>query len=580
MRYWWLLGMIACFGLWGQSPESISIHLFLDEFHQQTLWQIEIIGHSDAKRSLGLAPNAVLLESRAMQDNLPIQGLKVKTSSNGLEFPSHPLASRWILKLQWPYEGLSDQLQNGGLSWDGPASWPLQWPVEWVCPLAFSLQLTDSTYDFQFSLEADLVVTESHGPVSWFFPPTVPMSPNDLQLWVGKKKAAVAVADHEPPHPTEVIEPHSEKPTTLPTNELATFLESESPTDSALFRNYVNRLELLWSEQNANACALATDSLFLLGKLRDAELMDLEDKLMQAPVNPLHFLKSLEHWRFSALRHWKQAFEKPFTADAEDRSLRHTLLRRAVYSLKYPVFDPTGDTSAIAVRLRHWVLAQYNDSLHENIWCQLLQDQSFPEDPAIPAADLWQKVVEEEVLPVVHLAFRHDRSLGKVYVYAQQIQEEAVAIHSQLAIRSEDTTAYFPLVLHKPSDTLLIDWKPSISYLKADPTYEQPVWWQEELSDLQRLMWFREAQLKADRLEAMDQLLQSSNANLKRTAVGIGLMDDWAEIRIMAVLGCAELPAADWNRLKGDLEKMQVEDPDARVRSYAADALLERSSGS
>jgi len=134
--------------------------------------------------------------------------------------------------------------------------------------------------------------------------------------------------------------------------------------------------------------------------------------------------------------------------------------------------------------------------------------------------------------------------------------------------------------LHKPSDTLLIDWKPSISYLKADPTYEQPVWWQEELSDLQRLMWFREAQLKADRLEAMDQLLQSSNANLKRTAVGIGLMDDWAEIRIMAVLGCAELPAADWNRLKGDLEKMQVEDPDARVRSYAADALLERSSGS
>lgn len=580
MRYWWLLGMIVGLGLQGQSPESISIHLYLDESHQQTLWQIEIIGHSDAKRSLGLAPNAVLLESRAMQDNLPIQGLKVKTSSNGLEFPSHPLATRWILKLQWPYEGLSDQLQNGGLSWDGPASWPLLWPSQWVCPLALSLQLTDATHDFQYALEADLVVTESHGPVSWFFPPTSPMSPNDLQLWVGKKKAAVAVADHEPPHPTEVIEPHSEKPTTLPTNELATFLESESPTDSALFRNYVNRLELLWSEQNANACALATDSLFLLGKLRDAELMDLEDKLIQAPVNPLHFLKSLEHWRFSALRHWKQAFEKPFTADAEDRSLRHTLLRRAVYSLKYPVFDPTGDTSAIAVRLRHWVLAQHNDSLRQNIWCQLQQNQSFPEAPVIPAADLWQKVVEKEVLPVVHLAFRHDRSLGKVYVYAQQMQEEAVAIHSQLAIRSEDTTAYFPLVLHKPSDTLLIDWKPSISYLKADPTYEQPVWWQEELSDLQRLMWFREAQLKADRLEAMDQLLQSSNANLKRTAVGIGLMDDWAEIRIMAVLGCAELPAADWNRLKGDLEKMQVEDPDARVRSYAADALLERSSGS
>lgn len=580
MRYWWIWGMMACFGLRGQSPELIAIHLFLDEPQQRTLWQVEMVGQSSSMRSLGLAQGVEMLESKALQENLPLKGLSARRTPNGLELPVHPLATRWILHLQWTHENLTDQLETGGLSWNDPASWPIRWPDEWVCPLAFSLQLSDSSYDFQYALGPELAVSEPNGQISWFFPSSAPMSPNDLQLWVGKKPTIAAVEIPEVRPPTYVLEQHSKSTSDPTSHELEKLIASGSPSDSGLYQDYIDHLEALWAQQNANACSLPTDSFYLLGKPRDAELAAIENKLFQPPVNPLAFVKSLDQWRYTSLRNWQVAMDAGVVEDAGDHSLQHSLLRRAAYSMMYPVFDPTGDTASLPVRLRKWYWAQMNDSLRQNAWCQLLNGRDFPEVTPLAATPLWQKVVMDEVLPVVQLSFRHDRSVGKVYVYAKQEQKEAVDIHSQLVIRSADTTAYFPLVLHKASDTLQLDWKPSINYVKADPAFEQPVWWQVELSDLQRLMWYREASLKADRLEAIDQLLRSNNANLKRTAVGIGLMDEWAEIRMMAVLACAELPTPDWIRLKADLEKMQLDDPDNRVRSYAADVLLERKSES
>lgn len=580
MRYWWILGMIACFGLQGQSPELIAIHLFIDEAHHRTLWQVEIVSQSPSTRSLSLAPGVELLESRALQENLPLKGLAARRTQSGWELPGHQLATAWILHLQWTHENLTEQLQVGGLSWDHPTSWPIRWPDEWVCPLAFSLQLSDSSYDFQYALDPELAVSEPNGQISWFFPSSAPMSPNDLQLWVGKKPPIVAVEIPEVRPPVLVPEQNAERTTDLTSHELEKLIASASPSDSSLYQDYMDHLEALWAQQNAKACSLPSDSFYLLGKPRDAELAAIENKLFQPPFNPLAFVKSLDHWRYASLRNWQAAMDAEVSEDAGDRSLQHGLLRRSAYSKMYPVFDPTGDTASLPVRLRKWYLAQMNDSLRQIAWCQLLNGRDFPVVNPLQAVELWQKVVREEVLPAVHLSFRHDRSVGKVYVYAEQIQKEAVDIHSQLLIRSADTTAYFPLVLHKASDTLQFNWQPSISYVKADPAFEQPVWWQVELSDLQRLMWYREASLKADRLEAIDLLLRSNNANLKRTAVGIGLMDEWAEIRIMAVLACAELPTPDWNRLKTDLEKMQLDDPDSRVRSYAADVLLERKSES
>jgi hypothetical protein len=87
-------------------------------------------------------------------------------------------------------------------------------------------------------------------------------------------------------------------------------------------------------------------------------------------------------------------------------------------------------------------------------------------------------------------------------------------------------------------------------------------------------MELRDRPTKGRRLELMEALFGAQNSNLLRTAVGIGLYDDWKEIRILTLLYLNGKDADFVALFESEIDQLARTDADQEVRSYAQDVQM------
>ena len=95
-------------------------------------------------------------------------------------------------------------------------------------------------------------------------------------------------------------------------------------------------------------------------------------------------------------------------------------------------------------------------------------------------------------------------------------------------------------------------------------------------SDVQLLTQLNLAKDPVGRYEAIVGLLQTNNPRLFSTIVGIGLDDEWSEIRLLSLRSCEKLDAAGWLKVKDSVEKMSENDSFENIRKKAQEALEKR----
>lgn len=551
--------------LWAQSPEALHLHLHLDEVKQQLFLRTEIIGAPKGKWKLSINKNLRLLDQQAYRQNLPVTA-QLNKASNSIELEWGSEVSQWVLKWTMPIELLSSRLRNGGLHFGEDFPWPINWPGTWKMPIYFSLELSDPNLAFSETLKADLIVDDSDGRRIWFFAPSMATKPNEFHFRVGE--------DIAPTIPIAAVnieiqeEGYEEIPMPI------------SPAQSAsveVKNTYAKELESFWQEQLDLDCNnLLSDSLQLVGKARDQNLLDIEEKLFTAEIGPIAFLHQLKHWRFHQLQSWINAIDGTQNMQGS-RELQFVFNRRSAYSKVLDVIDPLGDTNTLDVRLKRWYLSQLDSIKKENFKCELLAKHDFVLAKTDKLSDLWNKLISQNNLAQIKLTYRHDRKNGLLYIYTHQDQKETVSADVNLVVfTSNNEQRLFQLNLRGRRDTFKFKLQESLSYLSLDPEMKWPIWWQIEMSDLQLFMQFKASETRTERYEAMSALMQVKNPNLKRTALNIALRDEWSELRAMAVLSAAEIPESDWQWLAEDVKRLSEEDPDPRVQAYASDLLLER----
>ena len=175
---------------------------------------------------------------------------------------------------------------------------------------------------------------------------------------------------------------------------------------------------------------------------------------------------------------------------------------------------------------------------------------------------------------MIRLNYRLIAAQNTLQIQMEQLQEQTVDVLVELRISGSQMDTVVGLRIRGRSDTIEVPFHGSVHYLKIDPENRQPVLWLEEKNDLQYLMELRDHPTKGRRLELMEALFGAQNSNLLRTAVGIGLYDDWKEIRILTLLHLNEKDTDFVALFESEIDQLARTDTDEEVRSYAQDVQM------
>lgn len=554
--------LFLCLKAVGQSPESVEVHIKLDPSGQLATYSYVLNSLPEGEYTLHYAEGVSLVEEQAYRQNLPFRADCSKGKDVAVFRVEKPV-DRWKFRFQQNFEDTKMLSPIKAITLGRDCNWPVSFPENWNPSVLLSLEAKEPELRIIWSQEAHLIVDGKDGYRNWFFEASPEINLNSIALEIGE---AELVAVNNRPGNLSIPPAESQERSYL------SILPAEPSKQASQEEksNYALTLENYWVKNgNINCTQLQTDSDQLFGKKRDKELLALEEKLAEGRINPMSFVKALQEWRYSEYSSWFTA-QKMELAQDQDRNLQFNFNRRSVYADVVGKFDLLGDTSSIDIRLKRWLFGNLDSTQSQEAICSAITSEGaqLPEP--------WKAIITAENRPIVKIRYRHKRSEGKLYVYAEQLQSQPINFKAQIEVHTQSNTEKFNIGFRGRRDTIILPISSSIKYLVIDPENLVPVYWKEEKSDLQLLTEFQETQEKSRRFELLDALLETKNVNLRRTAIGIGLRDEWKEVRIMSVLSCEQLSDADWEFMKVDIERLAKQDKDPDVQSYAQDLLLER----
>ena len=552
---------LLCFQLASQ-PEAVELHLELDEKREEALVTYVFHGLQKGQHILQWAPQAQLIDQQAYRQNLK-SSAPYANDSKSLRLTWLSEVTQWKVRTRIPVPGLRKMLKDRviypGIDFD----WPLQWPLMWSAPIALSVSSKLNLDAIEWPTECKMKVDHRNGLKSYFFSASSSMRQIEMDLKLGLPPALAAEGTVNGDQRLSEM------------NDAPSFATGTRSRPDSL--RYLSRLEARWLADKAISCAdLVTDSLLLLGKERDETLKELGSAFRKNELDRTAYFKALDSWWMEGRRPWLLALDL-YREQTDEDGLQFIRNKQSAFSSAIDISDPLGDTNQLEIRLRRWYLSYLKAEDVDSLECHLLSSGQIwsKHSPLSAIEKSWNTVISNRLLPQVRIKYRHDRTNGLLYVYVNQ-SEKYLPLRPDLLISASDGETTVQLNIEGMNDTAVIPLAGSIRYTQIDPGKQWPVYWIEQKSDLQLLVQFQNAVSGAERWEAINGLLKSTNSNLKRTAVGIGLADALAEIRLLAVLASEELPAGDWERLREDILKISLDDSDERVRSHAADALLNR----
>ena len=558
MFRWSLLLLLMSATLWAQSPSRVELHLRLPEKDGPIGYTYRLYDLPEGDHLLKHSGSVRRTELRMYQKNI------LKESSLGKEDQST------LLRVRSPVQDRLLVFQQGSTAPDqgwtigSDMPWPFVAPASWNCPLLLSIEGKLDEWDILWPAEAQLIV-EDGAQESVFFGPTTAAPLHSQLLQILPKAQVIALAQREKPilnaSDIESLEGRVPSPGIQPICGLPSVPLPEE-----------KRIELafVWSIGKSFCALWETDSLFLLGKRRDEKLRRIQETFRASRQNAAEFEAALAQWRFQEYGDWGIAAQQEREQEQE-RELQFLFNKRSYYADLSGNYDPLADTSSLSIRAKRWYLSTLDEGKQKEICCQLFD----PENSIRPLpTGLWNDLIQKGIRPMIRLNYRLIAAQNTLQIRMEQLQEQTVDVPVDLRISGSEMDTVVGLRIRGRSDTIEVPFHGSVHYLKIDPENRQPVLWLEEKNDLQYLMELRDRPTKGRRLELMEALFGAQNSNLLRTAVGIGLYDDWKEVRILTLLYLNGKDADFVALFESEIDQLARTDADEEVRSYAQDVQM------
>ena len=558
MFRWSLLLLLMNATLWAQSPSRVELHLRLPENNGPIDYIYRLYDLPEGDHLLMHSTSVKRTELRIYQKNILKDNSLDKEEQSTLLRVRPPAQDRLLVFQQ------GSTAPDRGWTMGSDMPWPFVAPASWNCPLLLSIEGKLDQWDILWPAEAQLIV-EDGSQKSVFFGPTKAAPLHSQLLQMLPKAPVIALAQKEKPvlnaPGIESLKGRVPSPGIQPASGLPSVpIPEEERIELAFVRSIGKRFCTQWT----------TDSLFLLGKKRDEKLQQLKEAFRASRPSATEFEATLAQWRFQGYGEWGIAAQQE-RAQAQDNEFQFLFNKRSYYADLSGNYDPLADTSSLSIRAKRWYLSTLDEGKQKEICCQLFD----PENSIKPVpAGLWNDLIEKGTRPMIRLNYRLIAARNTLQIQMEQLQEQTVDIPVDLRLLGSETDTTVQLRIRGSSDTIELPFYGSLHYLKIDPENRQPVLWLEEKNDLQYLMELRDRPTKGRRLELMEALFGAQNSNLLRTAVGIGLYDDWMEIRILTLLYLNEKDADFVALFESEIDQLARRDADEEVRSYAQDVQM------
>jgi hypothetical protein len=558
MFRWSLLLLLMSATLWAQSPSRVELHLRLPEKGGPIGYTYRLYDLPEGDHLLLHSGSVRRTKLRIYQKNILKESSLEKEEHSTLLRVRSPAQDRQIVFQQ----GSTAPDQGWTIGTDMP--WPFVAPASWNCPLLLSIEGKLDQWDILWPAEAQLIV-EDGSQKSVFFGPTQAAPLHSQLLQIFPKAQVIALAQREKPilNAIDIESPEGRVPSSdiQPICGLPSVpIPEEERIEPAFVQSIGKRFCIQWE----------TDSLLLLGKKRDERLRQIQESFGTSGQSVAEFEAALAQWRFQGYGEWGIAALQEREQEQE-RELQFLFNKRSYYADLSGNYDPLADTSSLGIRAKRWYLSTLDEDTQKEICCQLFDPTSSKEPHP---SGLWNDLIQKGIRPMIRLNYRLIAAQKTLQIRMEQLQEQTVDVPVDLRISGSQMDTVVGLRIRGRSDTIEVPFHGSVHYLKIDPDNRQPVFWLEEKNDLQFLMELRDRPTKGRRLELMEALFDAQNSNLLRTAVGIGLYDDWKEIRILTLLYLNGKDPDFVALFESEIDQLARTDADQEVRSYAQDVQM------
>jgi hypothetical protein len=558
MFRWSLLLLLMSATLWAQSPSRVELHLRLPEKDGLIGYTYRLYDLPEGDHLLKHSRSVSRTELRIYQKNILKESSLGKEDQSTLLRVRSPAQDRLLVFQQ----GSTAPDQGWTIGTDMP--WPFVAPNSWNCPLLLSIEGKLDQWDILWPAEAQLIV-EDGSKKSVFFGPTEAAPLHSQLLQILPKAQVIALAQREKPIlnalDIESLEGRVPSPGIQPICGLPSVpLPEEERIELAFVQSMEKEFCTQWE----------TDSLFLLGKRRDEKLRRIQETFRASRQSVAEFEAALAKWRFQGFGDWGIAALQELQQEQE-RELQFLFNKRSYYADLSGKYDPLADTSSLGIRAKRWYISTLDESKQKDICCQLFD----PENSIRPVpTGLWNNLIQKGIRPMIRLNYRLIAAQNTLQIRMEQLQQQTVDVPVDLRISGSQMDTVVGLRIKGRSDTIEVPFHGSVHYLMIDPENRQPILWLEEKNDLQFLMELRDRPTKGRRLELMEALFGAQNSNLSRTTVGIGLYDDWKEIRILTLLYLNGKDPDFVALFESEIDQIARTDADQEVRSYAQDVQM------
>ena len=174
------------------------------------------------------------------------------------------------------------------------------------------------------------------------------------------------------------------------------------------------------------------------------------------------------------------------------------------------------------------------------------------------------------VLPRLSISYRYREGMQNITVIQDTAYRAALSIPLDIAVYLRDTVIRQTRITEaEPESVIRIEANASPQAVQVNPGRYFPAYVEDNRPDVYNLYQLSNAQSEEGRIDALSRLLQTSNANLFSTALGIAMDDPRREIRAMALERAGDLNVPAQQKLKDTLLEMAQRDPDTDVRQKA-----------
>ena len=531
-------------------PTEIQIHLDFEKSKDLLVGRIEFLGLNSGNHTIN-TQECSIVQAFVYRKNLKAVLPPQQGSSAVYTLPY--AYDRLVLHFEYKtLEKVSSLLKEGMEFGSENKTLPVPIYLKAHCPIKLILSLDKKAF-YQFQQELDFAVESGSGTTTYFFENSPPTSIPALRLWIGQGRKAEKQKEERQLIENMVAEVSKKR------------LELES-----VQREFTYEL--------ADCLPPLIDSISFLGMSRDAELDSIENQFLRDKFDAETLRLKYLYWRTKPLGIWKDAFLRWYNGP-KNRSFELEKLQasNAFFSLS-PALNQN-DSLQIGMEAR-WLFLQYLYPIErKSFFCLSLQSDSeklWSQKVDSLEMKIWQRLFLGGSAPKVTVSYRHEKEAGRFYILTQQVREPYVKCISQVEFYTKKRQEFVDFPLQGENGQFMFLVKEDVDLIRVDPSRKLPIHWIESKSDVQLLTQLNLAKDPVGRYEAIVGLLQTNNPRLFSTIVGIGLDDEWSEIRLLSLRSCEKLDAAGWLKVKDSVEKMSENDSFENIRKKAQEALEKR----